>query len=46
VAATVGAGGEMAALTAPRYRTVRIDNAVAKRVVEREHYLHTFPRPA
>jgi hypothetical protein len=26
-----------------RYRAVRIDNAVAKRVVEREHYLHTFP---
>jgi hypothetical protein len=22
---------------------VRISNAVAKRVVEREHYLHTFP---
>jgi hypothetical protein len=26
-----------------RYRAVRIDNAVAKRVVQREHYLHTFP---
>jgi hypothetical protein len=26
-----------------RYRAVRIGNAVAKRVVEREHYLHTFP---
>jgi hypothetical protein len=26
-----------------RYRAARIDNAVAKRVVEREHYLHTFP---
>jgi hypothetical protein len=26
-----------------RYRAVRISNAVARRVVEREHYLHTFP---